>query len=117
MYENMHRSFTRRHWAIAFTALFGVTLVHAHGRLTQPASRIVLCVERKNVNCNVDAWQANAMENGKFFPATRAGLADVFAPQDVRNAQPPKDGEIAGASVNGSIAVLNEQSADRWTKI
>ncbi|MFM0645699.1 lytic polysaccharide monooxygenase [Paraburkholderia bryophila] len=117
MYENMYRSFTRRHWAIALTALFGVTLVHAHGRLTQPASRIVLCVERKNVNCNVDAWQANAMENGKFFPATQAGLVDFFAPQDVRNAQPPKDGEIAGSSVNGRIAVLNEQSADRWTKI
>ncbi|MGF6901617.1 lytic polysaccharide monooxygenase [Paraburkholderia sp. GAS348] len=117
MYKSTHRSFTKRHLAFALVALFGATLVHAHGRLTEPASRIVLCAAKKNSNCNVEAWQANAMENGKFFPATQAGLPDSFAPQDVRNALPPKDGEIAGSSVNGNVPVLNEQSADRWTKI
>jgi predicted carbohydrate-binding protein with CBM5 and CBM33 domain len=117
MNQRKHRLFTQCHLAVGIGALFAATVVHAHGRLTEPASRIVLCVEKRNANCNVEAWQANSMENGKFFPATRAGLADAFAPDDVRNAPPPKDGDIAGSSVNGAVPVLNEQSADRWTKV
>lgn len=90
---------------------------HAHGRLTEPPSRIVLCTQGQNPNCPVDAWHANAMENGKFFPATQSGLSDPFAPADAKNAAPPPDGEIAGASTNGPLPVLNEQSPSRWQKI
>ena len=91
--------------------------VHAHGRLTEPPSRVVLCTLAQNLNCHVDAWHANAMENGKFFPATQGGLSDAFAPDDARNATPPRDGEIAGASTNGALPVLNDQSPNRWQKI
>ena len=69
-----------------------------------------------NADCYVDAWHANAMEKGKFFPATQAGLADVFARDDARNDQPPDDGRIAGSSVNGDLPVLNEQTPRRWKK-
>jgi chitin-binding protein len=117
MYKRTHRSFTQRHLTVALVALFGATVAHAHGHLSEPASRILLCAEGKNANCTVGAWQADAMENGKFFPATQAGLPDSFAPEDVRNSLPPNDGEIAGASVNTPVPVLNEQSASRWTKI
>ncbi|WP_144148081.1 lytic polysaccharide monooxygenase [Paraburkholderia sp. BCC1884] len=112
-----YRRFDPRHLAFGLTALVGATLVQAHGRVTEPASRIVLCTLQHNANCPVEAWQANAMENGKFFPATQAGLADTVAPDDVRNQLPPKDGAIAGGSVNGDLPVLNEQSPTRWTKI
>ncbi|WDD91870.1 lytic polysaccharide monooxygenase [Burkholderia sp. FERM BP-3421] len=89
----------------------------AHGRITDPPSRIVLCTLGQNPNCDIDAWQANAMENGKFFPATQGGLTDPFAPADAKNAPPPPDGDIAGASTGGSVTVLDEQSPDRWTKV
>ncbi|MGT0250597.1 lytic polysaccharide monooxygenase [Burkholderia pyrrocinia] len=91
--------------------------VHAHGRLTDPPSRIVLCTQGQNPDCKVDAWHANAMENGKFFPATQGGKQDSFASDDARNVTPPLDGEIAGASTNGPVLVLNEQSPSRWQKI
>jgi hypothetical protein len=57
-------------------------------------------------------WQILSRDAGR-----QAGLPDSFAPQDVRNVLPPKDGDIAGSSVNKPVLVLNEQSASRWTKI
>ncbi|WP_323122717.1 lytic polysaccharide monooxygenase auxiliary activity family 9 protein [Burkholderia alba] len=104
--------------ALAGAALLAVAAAAgAHGRLTDPPSRIVLCTQGQNPDCAVDAWHANAMENGKFFPATQGGLSDPFAPDDAKNAAPPKDGEIAGSSTNGSLPVLDEQSPGRWQKI
>lgn len=117
MYQGNHRSIARRHLAVALAGLLSAGVVQAHGHLSEPASRIVLCAEGKNANCPVDSWRIDAMENGKFFPATQAGLPDPFAADDVRNDLPPPDGKIAGTSVNGNIPVLDEQSADRWTKV
>ncbi|QRR07580.1 chitin-binding protein [Burkholderia sp. MS455] len=119
----MNQIFHRNVASLILRALASATLLamtanaHAHGRLTEPPSRIVLCTQGQNPNCHVDAWHANAMENGKFFPATQDALSDSFAPDDARNAAPPIDGEIAGASTNGALPVLNEQSPSRWLKI
>ncbi|MFM0069018.1 lytic polysaccharide monooxygenase auxiliary activity family 9 protein [Paraburkholderia aspalathi] len=94
-----------------------VPVAQAHGRLTQPPSRIVLCTQGLNPTCPVASWKANAMENGKFFPATQAGVQDAYAPEDAPNGIPPKDGEIAGASNNGAEPVLNQQGTSRWKHI
>ncbi|MEV8098815.1 lytic polysaccharide monooxygenase auxiliary activity family 9 protein [Kitasatospora sp. NPDC085879] len=59
-----------------------------HGAVSSPPSRAQLYLE---------SWQANGLEAGKFFPAAQAGLADPFAPDDIRNVQPPADGKIASA--------------------
>lgn len=52
-------------------SLFAAASAHAQGRLTEPASRVVLCAEHRNMDCPIDLWRANAMEGGKFFPATK----------------------------------------------
>nr|WP_230459518.1 lytic polysaccharide monooxygenase [Burkholderia ubonensis] len=119
----MKQTIRRSVSSVMMRALAGAALLtvmagaHAHGRLTEPASRIVLCTQGQNPNCPIDAWHANAMENGKFFPATQGGLPDSFAPADAQNVAPPADGEIAGASTNGAVPLLNEQSPDRWQKV
>ncbi|MES9558089.1 MULTISPECIES: lytic polysaccharide monooxygenase auxiliary activity family 9 protein [unclassified Streptomyces] len=60
------------------------------------------------------SWQADALEAGKFFPATEAGLPDPVVPSDVANAQPPADGKIASAGM-GDAAALDEVGTD-WKK-
>ena len=70
----------------------------------------------QNPNCHVDAWHERDGER-QVLPATQSGLSDPFAPADAKNAAPPPDGEIAGASTNGPLPVLNEQSPSRWQKI
>ncbi|OAF07193.1 chitin-binding protein [Bradyrhizobium centrolobii] len=107
-----------------FSALFGgaaslvvVAGAHAQGRLTEPASRVVLCTEHRNMDCPIDLWRANAMESGKFFPAVKGGLLDMTAPTDIQSAVPPQDGHIAGSSVRGNVPLLDEQTPTRWTKI
>ncbi|MCP3475851.1 lytic polysaccharide monooxygenase [Bradyrhizobium sp. CCGUVB1N3] len=98
-------------------SLFAAASAHAQGRLTEPASRVVLCAEHRNMDCPIDLWRANAMEGGKFFPATKGGLLDPIAPTDVQNAAPPADGHIAGSGVRGDVPLLDEQTPTRWEKI
>ena len=77
-HEAMNKIIRRYVASVVPCALTGVALLvaaagaHAHGRLTEPPSRIVLCTQGQNPNCHVDAWHANAMENGKFFPRRKA---------------------------------------------
>lgn len=110
-----------RHWSRALlsaaVSLFAVASAHAQGRLTEPASRVVLCAEHRNKDCPIDSWKANVMESGKFFPATTGGLLDPIAPSDVQNPAPPMDGLIAGSSVRGDVPLLDEQSPTRWEKV
>lgn len=101
----------------AAASLFAVASAHAQGRLTEPASRVVLCVEHRNKDCTIDLWRANAMESGKFFPVMKGGLLDPIAPTDVQNAAPPEDGRIAGSSVRGNVPLLDEQTPTRWEKV
>ncbi|WP_061849675.1 lytic polysaccharide monooxygenase [Bradyrhizobium sp. DOA1] len=110
-----------RHWPSApFSAavsLLAVAEAYAQGRLTEPASRVVLCVEHSNKDCPVDLRRANAMESGKFFPAMRGEMLDQTAATDVQNAAPPTDGHIAGSSVSGDVPLLDEQTPTRWEKV
>ena len=67
-----------------------------HGRVITPASRAVIYLEE---------WIANSLESGKFFPARVAGLTDPKAPDDVKNATPPLDGQIASAGVANAAEI------------
>ncbi|WP_439373293.1 lytic polysaccharide monooxygenase [Bradyrhizobium sp. DASA03120] len=114
-------SYVIRHWCSALfgcaLSLFALASACAQGRLTEPASRVVLCAEHLNKDCPIDLWRANAMESGKFFPATKGGLLDPVAPTDVQNAVPPQDGRIAGSSARGDVPLLDEQTPTRWEKV
>lgn len=66
--------------------------------MTGPESRAVIYLA---------AWQANALESGKFFPASEAGLIDPVASSDASNRLPPEDGHIASAG-NDFAARLDE---------
>ncbi|MFF1874873.1 lytic polysaccharide monooxygenase auxiliary activity family 9 protein [Kitasatospora herbaricolor] len=76
-----------------------------HGSVSSPPSRAQLYLEN---------MEANGLESGKFFPETRAGLRDPFAPDDVPNVQPPADGKIASAG-QPHAAMLDETGRD-WKK-
>jgi chitin-binding protein len=76
-----------------------------HGAVTEPASRAALRLE---------AWQANGLEAGKFFPATESGLNDPYAPDDTVNAAPPADGRIASAGKD--FAALLDEARSDWPK-
>ncbi|WP_284274774.1 lytic polysaccharide monooxygenase [Bradyrhizobium iriomotense] len=110
-----------RPWSSALfggaASLFVVASAFAQGRLTEPASRVVLCAEHRNKDCPINLQRASSMESGKFFPAMKGGLLDSTAPTDVQNAAPPEDGHIAGSSVRGDVPLLNEQTPTRWEKI
>jgi chitin-binding protein len=62
----------------------------------------------------LEAWQTAGLESGKFFPATEGGLRDPFAPDDVVNVQPPRDGRIASAGQDFAVS-LDEPKSD-WRK-
>lgn len=76
-----------------------------HGAVQSPASRGQLYLEN---------GAANGLEAGKFFPETRAGLKDPYAPDDVANVAPPQDGKIASAG-QPNAAMLDETGRD-WKK-
>lgn len=76
-----------------------------HGSVIKPASRAAIYLE---------PWQAAGLEAGKFFPQTKSGQSDPFAPDDVVNAQPPADGRIASAGQDFA-ASLDEVRPD-WQK-
>lgn len=76
-----------------------------HGRINKPESRA----------SKILGWAANALESGKFFPATESGLTDPFAPEDYPNFAPPPDGKIASAGFSGAEE-MDEYGEDRWPK-
>ncbi len=76
-----------------------------HGSVSNPRSR---------ADIHLSAWQAAALEAGKFFPALQAGLHDPYAADDVANNTPPVDGRIASAGLDFASS-LDEPRTD-WAK-
>lgn len=70
----------------------------AHGWVDGPASRAILCKNGQNTDCGAIVYEPQSLEAPKGFP--NAG---------------PADGKIASA--NGAFPKLDEQSANRWTKV
>lgn len=70
----------------------------AHGYLTMPASRNLLCKQGGNSACGAIQWEPQSLEAPSGFPA-----------------QGPADGVIAGAALP-QFSELNEQTSSRWTK-
>ncbi|MEK5036519.1 lytic polysaccharide monooxygenase [Sporosarcina sp. FSL K6-3457] len=69
----------------------------AHGYVSQPESRGLLCKTGANIDCGGVQYEPQSLEAPKNFP--EAG---------------PADGQIAGANV---FPKLDEQSKYRWTKV
>lgn len=72
--------------------------VHAHGYISQPASRSQQCALGANTNCGAIQWEPQSVEGTDRFP--EGG---------------PADGEIASAGV-AHFSELNAQTASRWYK-
>lgn len=70
----------------------------AHGYVESPGSRAYLCKLGQNSDCGAVVYEPQSLEAPKGFPA--AG---------------PADGKIASAG--GVFPKLDEQSANRWTKV
>ncbi|AHG21921.2 chitin-binding protein [Chania multitudinisentens RB-25] len=81
-----------------------------HGHVSSPKSRAYLAWEQGLI----DSGMLNQREAGKFFPAVKRGQNDPFAPNDIVNALPPRDGEIASAN-QGNGHVLDEPGT-HWAK-
>ncbi|WP_230381139.1 N-acetylglucosamine-binding protein GbpA [Pseudomonas guariconensis] len=84
-------------WAAVAAAGLHMQMANAHGYMTDPPSRQLLCSTGANTGCqDVGYNKAGAGEHPKGFPS--AG---------------PKDGEIASGGVP-LFKVLDEQSVNRW---
>lgn len=70
----------------------------AHGYITMPASRNLLCKQGGNSACGAIQWEPQSLEAPSGFPA-----------------QGPADGVIASAALL-QFSELNEQTSSRWTK-
>lgn len=70
----------------------------AHGYITQPESRNLLCKQGGNSACGAIQWEPQSLEAPSGFPA-----------------QGPADGVIASAAL-AQFGELNEQTSSRWTK-
>jgi hypothetical protein len=70
----------------------------AHGYVSSPESRSLLCNRGANSNCGSIQYEPQSVEGADGFPASGAA-----------------DGEIAAAG-KAEWAALNEQGADRWAK-
>ena len=80
------------------SALFACANISAHGYLTQPASRSLLCKQGGNSACGAIQWEPQSLEAPSGFPALG-----------------PADGQIASAGLV-QFSELNEQTSSRWTK-
>ncbi|QAY66994.1 lytic polysaccharide monooxygenase [Paenibacillus protaetiae] len=69
----------------------------AHGYISSPASRTLLCQQGANKNCGAIQYEPQSVEGVGHFPESG-----------------PADGQIAGA---GKYAELDAQTADRWKKV
>ena len=74
-------------------------LLQAHGYVSSPESRSLLCHERVNSNCGPIQWEPQSVEGLDRFPETG-----------------PADGEIASAGLE-QFSQLNEQTISRWSKV
>lgn len=70
-----------------------LNLTPYHGHISDPGSR---AWNARHMGL-IDEGALNQCEGGKFFPETEGGLSDKVAPNDVPNATPPADGQIASA--------------------
>ena len=82
---------------LACTLVFSSSSASAHGYIEAPTSRAVLCQQGVNKDCGAIQYEPQSLEAKGNFPT--AG---------------PADGDIAGA---GKFPNMNEQSADRWSKV
>lgn len=73
--------------------------VHAHGYISKPESRALLCKQGGNQNCGAVQWEPQSVEGPDRYPETG-----------------PVDGQIASAG-NASFSELNVQTATRWSKV
>ncbi|TQV85706.1 N-acetylglucosamine-binding protein GbpA [Exilibacterium tricleocarpae] len=72
--------------------------VEAHGYISEPKSRSLLCKERVNANCGSIQWEPQSVEGDDRFPGSG-----------------PADGTIAAGGL-AQFSPLNEQTATRWHK-
>ncbi|MER5431947.1 lytic polysaccharide monooxygenase auxiliary activity family 9 protein [Streptomyces sp. NPDC002588] len=79
-----------------------------HGWMTQPPSRAAILFK--------NGYPSNALEAGKFFPATQGGQADPLQPSDIPSDTPPPDGKIASAGYPHGGAPQLDEVRD-WPKI
>jgi predicted carbohydrate-binding protein with CBM5 and CBM33 domain len=79
-------------------ALLCSASVWAHGYITQPESRNLLCKQGGNSACGAIQWEPQSLEAPSGFPA-----------------QGPADSVIASAALP-QFSELNEQTSSRWTK-
>ncbi|MFD1804070.1 lytic polysaccharide monooxygenase auxiliary activity family 9 protein [Mixta tenebrionis] len=81
-----------------------------HGHVFSPKSRAYFAWEEGKL----DNGALNQRESGKFFPATKAGLRDSLASDDVVNNMPPADGKIASAGQ--SVGQFLDEPGTHWKK-
>lgn len=70
----------------------------AHGYMSQPASRAILCKQGTNTNCGAIQYEPQSLEQKSGFPSSG-----------------PIDGRIASADL-AQFGNLDEQSSSRWSK-
>ncbi|WP_018933926.1 lytic polysaccharide monooxygenase [Gracilibacillus lacisalsi] len=81
-----------------FMSLAFTTIVSAHGYVSNPESRALLCADGVNVDCGAVVYEPQSLEGPGNFP--EAGVPD---------------GQIASAG--GVFPKLDEQSETRWAKV
>lgn len=81
--------------ALALLASFGVL---AHGFISEPAGRSILCKTGNNGQCGAIQWEPQSLEGPSGFPHSG-----------------PPDGRIASAG-HRHFGELDVQTSDRWTK-
>lgn len=85
---------------LAISALAGmVPLAHAHGYVSSPMSRSLLCNKGSNLNCGAIQYEPQSVEGPKGFPQTG-----------------PLDGVLASGGQSRSHE-LDQQSATRWSNV
>jgi chitin-binding protein len=85
-------------YILAGCALLASSSVWAHGYISQPESRALLCKQGGNSNCGAIQWEPQSLEAVSGFPAGG-----------------PADGKIASAGL-AQFGELDEQTSSRWTK-
>jgi predicted carbohydrate-binding protein with CBM5 and CBM33 domain len=79
-------------------ALLASASASAHGYISLPESRNLLCQQGGNSNCGAIQWEPQSLEGPSGFPAGG-----------------PADGVLAGAGL-AQFGELNEQTSSRWSK-
>jgi predicted carbohydrate-binding protein with CBM5 and CBM33 domain len=89
---------------VAAAALLGAQAAQAHGWVTFPPARVLLCYQGKNSNCN-----PGQPPSGFEVSNNGMGMTPAF-PDKATNL---KDGQIAST---GRVMALDEQTDSRWVK-